>query len=87
MEAAHRPPDPDEVVHAAKAVRDALAALGLFMAPMLPGEEKHDGRTPETHYVFYLALLAGRVEAMRCDLAPEHQADFEELLKISRDVH
>lgn len=47
-----------------KHVRDAMAALGVFVPPCLPGEPEDCGTPLVDHYVTYLALLNARVVVM-----------------------
>jgi hypothetical protein len=72
----------------ARVVRDALAALGMFMAPMLPGEEHHDGRPVEDHFLLYLALLKCRIDAtVEMNVKDtETRKKFEALMAAAREA-
>ncbi|MFJ8934052.1 hypothetical protein ACIRLA_46555 [Streptomyces sp. NPDC102364] len=80
------PGEPD--AYEARTLRDALAALGLFVAPMLPGEEKADGRPVRDHFLLYLALLKARVDrTVEMNTVTEaDRADFERMWKVARSA-
>jgi hypothetical protein len=78
--------EPD--AYEARALRDALAALGLFVAPMLPGEKNHDGRPVEDHFLVYLALLKHQVDAtIELNVTDDAtRAKWERTLKVTQGV-
>lgn len=71
-----KPWGPAEWTSEAKHVRDALAALGVFVPACLPGEPADCGSsTAAEHYVSYLALLNARIIAMAQANLNELEAD------------
>lgn len=67
----------EEWVGEVRHVRDAMAALGVFVPSCLPGEPADCGEPILEHYVTYLALLNARVVVMaQANLTEGQQAEF-----------
>lgn len=54
----------EEWVFETRAVRDALAALGVQVPKCLPGEPEDCGESPWAHYASYLAILKANAQFM-----------------------